>query len=94
VLRFDAIIPQSDFNGVFVNASSLQSSMELIATDVQSHNMGQDTVFKGGNFIGQMTIYSWFINDTDLSSAQNNFNTFISSYSWSIIPYCHYWSIN
>lgn len=94
MLKFDAVIPQTDANGNFINMDSLQSSMEIIANDNQTHNMGQDTIYKSGTYMGQSIVYSWFIADTNLSTAITNYTNFINGITFSVSPYYHSWTVN
>lgn len=92
--RFEIGIPIEDSNNNSPDTTSLQSAMELIASDAQTHSIGQDTLFKAGSFITQLNMYFWFIPDTDVSQATSNFNTFISNNTFNTSPYTHNWTVN
>lgn len=91
--RFEVGIPLSDANGNYMETTSLQQSMETIALDATSHNSGQDTRYKAGAFLDQCTLWRWEINDADLTTAQNNYNTFIAGYTFTNSPYMHSYTI-
>lgn len=92
--KFEVGIPTVDANQNYVDTTSLQSSMESIASDGLSHLFGQDTIFKAGNFQIQDNILFWIVADTDVSAATSNFNTFIANYTFSVAPYAHSWTVN
>lgn len=92
--RFEIAIPTIDANSNFVDTSSLSTAMEAIAIDGLTHLVGQDTVRQGGNFQGQANVTYWIVQDTAVSQATTNFNTFISGFTFSLAPYTHNWVIN
>lgn len=94
MIRFEVGIPIEDANNNSVDTSSLQSAMESLASDAQTHAIGQDTLFKSGSFITQENIYFWLIPDTAVTSATTNFNTFVNNHSFSTAPYAHNWTIS
>lgn len=87
--RFEVGIPLGDINSNYVETTALQESMEAIALDGTSHNNGQDTRYKAGTNLDQCSLWRWEINDADLTTAQNNYTTFIAGYTFSNSPYMH-----
>lgn len=94
MLRFETAIPNLDSSGNFVNFSSLQSSMEPIATDGFTHGGVQDNIFQSGSYVEQRNVFHWHIDDTNLSAANSNFNTFVAIYTWTHSPQAHSWAIS
>ena len=92
--RFMVGIPNTDVNDTIVDLSSLQSSMELIASDGITHSFGQDTRFAGGSFIEQFNTLYWDIADGSLSTAESNLATFASGFTFRNPPDQHAWSLS
>lgn len=92
--RFHIGMPLNDINGNYVDTTTLQTSLESIATDGLSHNIGQDNIYKGGVYQSQFNSLFWQVEDTNVTQAMTYYNNFIAGYTFSIDPYAHYWSIN
>lgn len=91
--RYQVGIPQEDASNNTVDTSSLRTAMESIAIDAISHNIGQDTRWQSGNFVEQYGIWYWDIADADLSTAQSNFSTFTSGFTFTHSADQHAWSL-
>lgn len=91
---FQVGIPNLDSSGNSVQVLNLESAMEPLSSDGNSHFVGQDTRWHSGSFIDQCSIFFWLIPDTNLASAKSAYETFISGFTFANPPYEFSFSIS
>lgn len=81
-ILFHVNAPSVDINGNVASTVSFQNSMEAIAIDAVTRIDAGVYQFKAEVYQAQSQGLYWLILDTNLSTAESNYNTFKTSYTW------------